>query len=290
MPRLSCFRRPISIALAITLWVGTAAPLGVTPETSAQEQRPDCENFLDLVDAQVAFDAESSDPFGLDEQGEGDGEPCEDPAGIFGTPPLINCDDLRDHPAIAQALYDHSLAKYGSDRYELAACIEQGSTAADPAAGDGADGGNGGRGRDDPETLDGAPSDTGGSTVVVSTGAPATGATLEARLEARFAALEAQFAAFELRAANGFGRFPESDDDATAVDVSTSQQPTAVAQRSTITTGINQTALPQMAQGAKDVGTWIGAGQKARKDVKTERIKEGKGKRDRHKGKKRHRH
>jgi hypothetical protein len=63
-----------------------------------------------------------------------------------------------------------------------------------------------------------------------------SGQTLEARLEARFAALEAQFTAFEVRAGNGFGMFPESGDDATSGDqagnpvVSTSQQPITTTQ------------------------------------------------------------
>jgi hypothetical protein len=170
----------------------------------------------------------------LDEQGEGDGEACEQPEGGFGTPPLVNCDDLRDHPDIARALYDHSLSKYGSDRYGLATCVEQGSTGADPAAGDRPDRGSR---RDDPEVLDGPPPDAGDGRVIVSTDASGTGETLETRLEARFAALEAQFAAFEVRAANGFGRFPESGGEAAAggqaatVVVSTSQKPVTTHQR-----------------------------------------------------------
>jgi hypothetical protein len=79
--------------------------------------------------------------------------------------------------------------------------------------------------------LDGTPADTEGSAVIVSTRALGTGESLEARLDARFAALEAQFAAFEERAQNGFGRFPESRNEATAggqattVIDSASQQP-----------------------------------------------------------------
>ena len=107
--------------------------------------------------------------------------------------------------------------------------------------------------------------------------------------------LEAQFAAFEVRAVNGFGMFDESGDaataagPATAVDVSISQEPTAVAQRSAITTVVNQSALAQKPHGAKEVGTWIGGGQRARTDMKSERAKEGKDKRNRYKGKKRDR-
>ena len=122
------------IALAITVCLGAIGPLGTVSDAIAQ-QRPDCGNFIDQEDAQVAFDADPTDPFGLDEQGEGDGEACEQPEGGFGTPPLVNCDDLRNHPDIARALYDHSLSKYGSDRYGLAGCIEQASTGANPPRG-----------------------------------------------------------------------------------------------------------------------------------------------------------
>ncbi len=89
----------------------------------------------------------------------------------------------------------------------------------------------------DPEVLDGVPPDTRGTTVVVSAGALGTGETLEVRLDARFAAMEAEFAAFEVRAANGFGRFPESGDEVASgtqeptVVVSASQQPIAMTQR-----------------------------------------------------------
>jgi hypothetical protein len=65
----------------------------------------------------------------------------------------------------------------------------------------------------DPEVLDGVRPDTRGTTVVVSAGALGTGETLEVRLDARFAATEAEFAAFEVRGANGFGRFPKSGDE-----------------------------------------------------------------------------
>src|SRR5215207_9975121 len=132
------FHRFWLIALAITVCVGSIGPLGPTPDTAAQ-QRLDCESFLDQEDAQVALDADPNDPFGLD--GNNDGEACEQSEGNFGTPPLANCDDLRDHPRIARALYDHSLTKYGSDRYDLAGCIEQASSGTRPAASNGRDGG-----------------------------------------------------------------------------------------------------------------------------------------------------
>ena len=255
LPR--ALRRSSLIALALVVCLGTASPDLTAFDAVAQEQRrPNCEHFLDQEDAQVAFDADPDDPFVLDDNN--DGEACE-VGELFGSTPLVNCDDLRGHPGIAQALYDHSLSRYGSDRYNLVACTEQASTVADP------------------EPLDGDPPDFGGGTIVVSTVALGTGETLEARLDAHFAALEAQFAAFEVRAANGFGRFPDSEDDATAggqgstVVVSTSQQPVAVAQRAI----------------AKDDSPIVRA-QKA-KAGKGDRIKERKGKRDRHKGKQRNR-
>jgi hypothetical protein len=233
MSRRGPIHRSWLIALAIALcWEGAGA-LGIPPEATAQEQRPSCANFLDQQDSQVAFDADPSDPFGLDESGQGDTEACETEE-AFGTSPLVNCDDLRGHPDIVRALYDHSLSKYGADRYNLAACVEQESTVTDPTLGDGTNGGSQG---EDPEVLDGVPPEPSGSPVVVSPVPLGAGETLEARLEARFAALEAQFAAFEVRAANGFGRFPESGDNAaavgqvTTVGVSSSQQPIAIAQR-----------------------------------------------------------
>jgi hypothetical protein len=72
------------VALAITVCMGTIGPLG-TPSDATAQQRPDCENFLDQEDAQVAFDADPTDPLGLDEAGQGDSEACESDA-AFGTP------------------------------------------------------------------------------------------------------------------------------------------------------------------------------------------------------------
>src|SRR5215216_2452471 len=58
-----------------------------------------------------------------------------------------------------------------------------------------------------------APPITGGSTTVFVSATPLNDFdTLEARLDARFAALEAQFAVFEACAQNGFGRFVEADE------------------------------------------------------------------------------
>ena len=268
------FSRPLHrlwlVALAITVCLGTIGPLGPVSDASAQ-QRPDCENFLDQEDAQVAFDADPTDPFELDEQGEGADEACEQPEGDFGTPPLVNCDDLQAHPDIARALYEHALDKYGSDRYDLAPCVEQGNTDRDRSADDGT---NRGRQRDDPEVLDGAPPDTNADIVIPI--AFGTGQSLEARLEARFAALEAQFAAFEERAANGFGMFPESGDETLAagqatVVVSTAQRPIAENQRTTVSDG-----------------SPIVLAQKA-KERKGDRNQQRKGKRDRSQGKHRNR-
>jgi len=223
------------VALAVIVCLGTTGPLGPTSDANAQ-QRPDCENFLDQEDAQVTFDADPTDPFGLD--GNDDAVVCEQPEGDFGTTPLVNCDDLQDHPDIAEALYEHALDKYGSDRYELAACIQQGDAGTHSSAGDRP---NRGTQRDEPELLDGAPPDTSADIVIPVASGP--GQSVEARLEARFAALEAQFAAFEERAANGFGMFPDSEDEApatgqaTTVIVSTAQKPIAENQRTTVNDG-----------------------------------------------------
>jgi len=242
-----------------------------TPSVATAQQQIDCANFLDSDDAQVAFDADPADPFGLD--GDNDGEVCEQPDGDFGTSPLVSCDDLEGHADIALALYDHALTKYGSDRYNLAGCVEQVSTGTDPSAGNG---GNRGSQTNDPEVLDGVPTEADGSMVIVNTGAIDTGQTLEARLETRFAALEAQFAAFEVRAANGFGRFPESGNEVSAgeqaatVSVSTLQQPITTAQRARASEG--PTIRVQKA-----------------KDGKGDRTEVRRGKRDRHTGKHRNR-
>jgi hypothetical protein len=264
MSLASPFHRFRLIALAITVCLGTLGPLGSTPDTAAQ-QRLDCKSFLDQEDAQVALDADPKDPFGLD--GNNDGQACEQPEGAFGTPPLVNCDDLRDHPDIARALYEHSLDKYGSDRYELAACGQQGQSGTDQSAGDRT---NHGSQNNDPEVLDGVPPETRDRAVPVSPVAVDASQSLEARLEARFAALEAQFAVFEARAANGFGMFPDSGDDATPGDqagnavVSTSQQPITTTQHP----GANDDSPIVRAQKAK---AGKGDRTKARKGKRTPR-------------------
>jgi hypothetical protein len=177
-------------------------------------------------------------------------------------------------PRIAQALYDHSLSKYSADEYGLAGCVEQGSPVTEPTA---PNGGNGSGNQGDPEPLDGVPPDVGESSVVVSTGALGNGQTFEARLTARFAALEAQFAAFKARAANGFGRFPDSGDDtasagqAASARVSIAQEPVVMAQ------SVNEKSDSPVVHL-----------QKA-KDGKRDRAKERRGKRDRDRGKRHNR-
>ena len=54
----------------------------MTPSDVTAQQQIDCASFLDPDDAQVAFDADPTDPFGLD--GDNDGEVCEEPDGDFG--------------------------------------------------------------------------------------------------------------------------------------------------------------------------------------------------------------
>jgi len=84
--------------------------------------------------------------------------------------------------------------------------------------------------------------------------------TLEARLNARFAALEADSAAFEERAENGFGRFDESADDASTreqgaiVIVSSSREPAAVTQPEGTTDVGTQAMLAQRARGGETIG------------------------------------
>ena len=271
MPLSRLLDRRWVVALAITVCLGSFGPLRLTPDSTPQ-QRLDCESFLDQEDAQVALDADPKDPFGLD--GNNDGQACEQPEGDFGTPPLVNCDDLRDHPDIARALYEHSLDKYGSDRYDLAGCAQQGQTGTDRSAGDRT---NRGSQKDNPEVLNGVPPETRDNTPIVSTVPLDSGQTLKARLEARFAALEAHFTAFEARAGNGFGMFPESGDDATSggqaanVVVSTSQQPITMTQR----TNANNDSPIVRAQKAK-----VGKGDRTKKHT---------GKRDRHQSKQRNR-
>ena len=74
-------------ALAIPLCLGMAGSLVTAPDAAAQELRPNCANFLDREDSQIAYNADPMDPFGLDERGVGNGETCEVPEGDFGSQP-----------------------------------------------------------------------------------------------------------------------------------------------------------------------------------------------------------
>lgn len=121
--------------LALLFSVGNVVPLFNSNDAAAQDQRPNCSNFIDQDDAQVVFNANPADPFGLDESGRGDGTACQQSAGDFSTElPLVDCNDLRDFPGITTALYDHSLSKYDSDRYKLASCAGDGAVGDGPVA------------------------------------------------------------------------------------------------------------------------------------------------------------
>lgn len=113
-------RRAVVAAVALAAIVVMAASLSVV-QAAAQERRPNCENFLDEDDAQVVFSADPGDPFGLDGSGEHNGKACEY-EDAFGSAPLVDCNDLKDHPEIAGALHEHSIKKYGEDRYGLSPC------------------------------------------------------------------------------------------------------------------------------------------------------------------------
>jgi hypothetical protein len=120
-------QKALLIALSLVFFSGSAIPLFTPNDAAAQDQRPNCSNFIDRDDSQVVVKADPSDPFGLDESGQGDSTTCQQPASDFGTElPLVDCNDLRDFPDIATTLYDHSLSKYDSDRYNLASCTGDG--------------------------------------------------------------------------------------------------------------------------------------------------------------------
>jgi hypothetical protein len=290
-------RRSSVVALAITVCLGTAGPLVRVHDAAGREQRLTCANFRSQSDTQAAFTADPSDPFGLDVDNNGVACQTEE---RFGTSPLVTCDDLRDYPdaqPALQGLYDYTQAV--GDPYTLDAdgngiACDAGDGKGNrrhhheeldgpPASGrrgrEALDGPTPERRRDDRETLErSAPVSRRGPTVVVSTGARSTGETLEARLEARFAALEAQFAAFAGRAANGFGRFPDAGDEAMA-----GGQAITVA----VATSRPSIALPHRTSG-KDSSPIIRAQQAT--DGTGERGTARKGKRDRHKGERRKRH
>jgi hypothetical protein len=297
MSVLGPIRRSSLVALAITVCLGTAGPLVHVYDAAGREQRLTCANFRSQSDAQAAFTADPSDPFSLDVDTNGVACQTEE---RFGTTPLVTCDDLRDYsdarPAL-QGLYDYTQA--AGDPYTLdadgngIACDDgdrkgnrrhhheelDGPPASRSRDREELDGPAPERRRNDRENLDRSPPVTSRDpTVVVSTGVRSTGETLEARLEARFAALEAQFAAFAGRAANGFGRFPDAGDE-------------AMAGGQAITVGGStpqpSIALPHRTSG-KDSSPIVRA-QKAT-DGTGERGTARKGKRDRHKGERRQRH
>jgi hypothetical protein len=289
---------------------------GLPDHVHAQTEWPNCENFRDQDDAQAAYDADRADPFDLESSEPVNDVPCEDePA--FGTEPLISCDALTDYPDAQQALqglYDHTRDEgdpYGLDQGgDPAVACDGGGNGAD--AQDPLDGTPRARRGNDEEALDGPPSDrsrrdrdarnaspattTDGETVVVSAVSLGDFDDLEARLDARFAALQADFAAFEVRAENGFGRFDESADDASSreqgatVIVSSSRQPTAVTKPGDTTDAGTQAVLAQRARDGETIGAHPADRLKARNETKRERDKDRKVKqRDRHNGKHRHR-
>jgi hypothetical protein len=301
----------------IALLALTALALGGQPaHVTAQTEWPNCENLLDQDDAQAAYEADRADPFDLESTEPVNDVPCEDePA--FGTAPLVSCDALTDYPDAQQALqglYDHTRDE--GDPYGL----DQGG---DPAIA--CDDGNGGADEPDPldrtsserrgndeEALDGPPPDrsrrdreardesppttSGGTTVVVSATPLGDFASLEERLDARFAALEADFAAFEERAQNGFGRFDESGDGASSgeqgatVIVSSARQPAAVTQPEDTIDAVTQAVLAQRARDGETIEPHPADRLKARSDTKRDRDNERKTKkRDRHNGKQRNR-
>lgn len=172
MPSLDRFNLSVLTGLTFALCLGGVGPVLTPLPATAQEQRPNCANFLDQDDAQVAFDADTDDPFGLD--GEGDGVACEKPGGGFGLQlPLVNCNDLLNDLGIAQAPYDYSLRRFSEDRYNLVVCSGQGNC-----------GTNQGASSRPPQNL----SSGGNNVVIARTGF--SGETLEARLDAHFLSLE----------------------------------------------------------------------------------------------------
>jgi hypothetical protein len=119
--------------------------------------------------------------------------------------------------------------------------------------------------------------------------------SLEARLDARFAALEADFAAFEVRAENGFGRFDGSADDVLAQGrgpsvLVMSPQSAGITQRLENTNTGAQAVRAQSARSGETIGVSPADRLKARNESKRERDNEPKAKkRDRHNGKQRNR-
>jgi hypothetical protein len=218
-------------SLAVIAFIMAMLPLTLPTATAAKHAWPTCENFLNQADAQAAYDADPSDPFKL--TAKSSGAPC-DGTVAFGAQPLVSCDALDPNPDARSALQGLLAATAaGGDPYGLdpdgngAACDQSGGAgdtepldmpqSATPEATSSPDTGkvkkakNGGNTSTDTGATAPAPppSDTTSSTrtpsitagngVVVSApsgGSAASGESLGARLEARFAELEAQFAAF----------------------------------------------------------------------------------------------
>jgi hypothetical protein len=288
---------PVSAAAQSSGTLGTSAAIN-------------CGNFLPASEgrqqhAQAVYDADSSDPYGLDgpkgPNNDTRGEPgiaCETESDL-GTASPASCQDFlpateggREH---AQALFDQAA---NGDPYLLD--IDGNGIACDGDKGgdndqDPLDGPPPDRRPDDQKDLDGGVPTSGGTNVVVSVTPLHDFDDLEARLDARFAALETQFAAFVVRAENGFGRFEESADDALVQRRSASVELT-----SHLTAGMTRRAErvdagPQatLAQRARD-GVGVEADrsdrQKAHGVDTREHHQERKAKqRDRHNGKQRNR-
>jgi hypothetical protein len=204
-------------AISFALVAGVVGAMLAAPGTEAQNQRPDCGNFLSQQDAQIALEADPSDPFGLD--ADHNGKACETPSTAFGTPPLVNCADLQGHDAIANALYQLSLAEYGTDRYGLAGCAAQSANGAAPSTAS-APATTGAPPANAAPSTGAPPSSAAPSMAVTPAAGPAvvaiaaplggSGESLGAALESRFAAMEASFAAFSGESMSGPGNLPAS--------------------------------------------------------------------------------
>lgn len=123
--------------VAVIAFVVAMLPLSLSTSIAAKHTWPTCENFLNQADAQAAYDADTSDPFGLVKSRQGNGVPCEGTA-TFGTQPLVSCDALADFPdaqAALQGLLDQTAA--GGDPYALDP--DGNGTACDQASGKGGD-------------------------------------------------------------------------------------------------------------------------------------------------------
>ncbi len=124
-------------SLAVIAVIVAMLPLSLPSQVAAKKSWPTCENFLNQADAQAAYDADTSDPFGLVKAKQGNGVPC-DSIATFGTQPLVSCDALADFPdaqAALQGLLDLTAA--GGDPYALDP--DGNGAACDQASGKGGD-------------------------------------------------------------------------------------------------------------------------------------------------------